>query len=114
MDAAGLGRLRAGPCHFSGGVTMATDFGRLTIGQRGEIMRGSATVAQMILTSGNHKQALADRALFVGSPDLLDALIALAPILATAESNASGNPEWEAVSAKINAARAAIAKATGK
>lgn len=28
----------------------------------------------------------------------------------TIESNASGNPEWEAVSKRINAARAAIAK----
>lgn len=48
------------------------------------------------------------------APELLAALTGLEGILATAESNASGNPEWEAVSAKINAARAAIAKATGK
>lgn len=77
-------------------------------------MRGSATVAQMIVTSGNHKRLVADRALFLASPEMLAALIGLRSILATAESNASGNLEWEAVSAKINAARAAIAKATGK
>ena len=48
------------------------------------------------------------------SKTLLNALTGLTDILATAESNASGNPEWEAVSTKINAARAAIAKVTGK
>ena len=52
--------------------------------------------------------------LIAAAPDMLAALTGLEGILATAESNASGNPEWEAVSAKINAARAAIAKATGK
>lgn len=34
-------------------------------------------------------------------------------ILGTAESNASGNPNWEYVSARVNAARAAIAQAEG-
>lgn len=52
-----------------------------------------------------------DLALFVAAPDMLEALIGLEGVLATAESNASGNPEWEYVSGKINAARAAIAKA---
>lgn len=52
--------------------------------------------------------------LIAAAPDLLEALTDLHWILATAESNASGNPEWEAVSAKVNAARAAIAKATGQ
>lgn len=33
--------------------------------------------------------------------------------LGRAESNASGNPEWEAVSAKVKQARTAISKATG-
>lgn len=54
-----------------------------------------------------------DLALFVAAPDMLNALIGLEGVLATAESNASGNPEWEAVSAKVSAARAAIARATG-
>jgi len=49
--------------------------------------------------------------LFAAAPDMLAALHGLAGILATAESNASGNPEWEHVSAKVKAARAAIAKA---
>ena len=56
----------------------------------------------------------ANARLIAAAPDLLEALTGIEGILATAESNASGNPEWEAVSAKINAARAAIAKATGK
>lgn len=56
----------------------------------------------------------ANARLIAASPDLLEALIGLEGILATAESNASGNPEWEVVSAKINAARAAIAKALGQ
>jgi len=42
---------------------------------------------------------------------LVAALRGVMPILDRAESNASGNPEWEAVSARINAARATIAKA---
>lgn len=46
--------------------------------------------------------------------ELLEALQGLSNILNSAESNASGNPEWEAVSKRINAARAAIAKATGQ
>lgn len=60
------------------------------------------------------KQVIANADLFAASSDMLAALTGLEGILATAESNASGNPEWESVSAKINAARAAIAKATGK
>lgn len=52
--------------------------------------------------------------MFAAAPDLLAAIEGLANILSTAESNASGNPEWEAVSKRINAARAAIAKARGE
>lgn len=52
--------------------------------------------------------------LIEAAPDMRAALHGLNGILGTAESNASGNPEWEHVSARINAARAAIAKATGK
>lgn len=56
----------------------------------------------------------ANARLIAAAPDLLQALIDLnAGILPSAESNASGNPEWEYVSKRINAARAAIAKATG-
>lgn len=46
--------------------------------------------------------------------EMLAALKGLKHILDRAESNASGNPEWEAVSRRINAARAAIAKAENK
>jgi hypothetical protein len=42
------------------------------------------------------------------------ALHGLEGILATAESNASGNPEWQHVSRRINAARAALALAEGR
>lgn len=53
--------------------------------------------------------------LIAAAPELLDALKALdESILGRAESNASGNPEWEYVSRRINAARAAIAKAEGR
>lgn len=51
--------------------------------------------------------------LIAAAPDLLEALHGLNDILGTAESNASGTPQWEFVSSKINAARAAIAKANG-
>lgn len=44
---------------------------------------------------------------------MMEALRDLSGILATAESNASGNPEWEHVSKRINAARAALALARG-
>ncbi len=44
---------------------------------------------------------------------MLSALEGLKPILDTAESNASGNPEWEYVSKRVNAAREAIALASG-
>jgi hypothetical protein len=43
-----------------------------------------------------------------------DALRGLNGILGRAESNASGNPEWEHVSKPINAARAALALAEGR
>lgn len=48
--------------------------------------------------------------------DLLEALQGLetSGLLGRLESNASGNPEWEAVSRRINACRAAISKALGE
>lgn len=58
-------------------------------------------------------QVIANARPFAASDVMLAALRGLEGILATAESNASGNPEWEYVSARINAARAAIAAATG-
>lgn len=59
-------------------------------------------------------QVIANARLFAASDVMLKALVGLSGILATAESNASGNPEWEYVSARINAARKAIAAATGE
>ena len=55
----------------------------------------------------------ANARLIAAAPDLLEALHGLNGILGTAESNASGTPQWEFVSSKINAAREAITKATG-
>lgn len=55
----------------------------------------------------------ANARLIAAAPDLLEALHGLNGILGTAESNASGTPQWEFVSSKINAAREAIAKANG-
>ena len=66
------------------------------------------------MTKDAVQQIEANARLIAAAPELLEALTGLEGILATAESNASGNPEWESVSAKINAARSAIAKATGK
>lgn len=58
------------------------------------------------------REKQANARLIAAAPELLGALIGLRDILGRAESNASGNPEWEHVSGKIKAARAAIAKAT--
>lgn len=55
----------------------------------------------------------ADARSIAAAPEMLAALKGLEGILDTAESNASGNPEWEYVSKRVNAARAAILKATG-
>ncbi len=52
-----------------------------------------------------------NRALRLSNERLHLALVGLTDIMNRAESNASGNPEWEAVSKRIIAARAAISKA---
>ena len=63
---------------------------------------------------GNHIGELAVLRM-AASDDLLAALKALNEcILGKAESNASGNPEWEYVRDRVNAARAAISKATNQ
>lgn len=46
---------------------------QLTLGDRGEIMRGSVTVAQMVVTNSNHSRMVQDRALFLSAPDLVAA-----------------------------------------
>ena len=54
-----------------------------------------------------------DAHLIAAAPELLEALAGVMDILGRAESNASGNPEWDYVGPRIAATRAAIAKATG-
>jgi hypothetical protein len=56
-------------------------------------------------------EAEANAHLIAAAPDLLDALQGVMDILGRAESNASGNPEWDYVGPRVAAARAAIAKA---
>lgn len=67
-------------------------------------------------TGGAYPDSQANALLIASAPDLLEALQGLedSGILGTAESNASGNPNWEFVSKHISAARAAIAKALGE
>ena len=69
-------------------------------------------------TAGDHriswKEAECNARLFAAAPELLSALNGVIDILGRAESNASGNPEWDYVGPRVAAARAAIAKATGQ
>ena len=62
--------------------------------------------------------AVADKALAAraAAPEMYAALLDLerSGTLSRAQSNASGNPEWEIVSAAVNSARAAIARAEGR
>ena len=69
---------------------------------------------KMVLSYQRHPsdEDRANARLMAAAPELLTALEGLTLILAKAESNASGNPEFENVSARVNAARAAIASAT--
>lgn len=53
----------------------------------------------------------ADYRLIAAAPELLAALSGAIDILGIAESNASGNPEWDYVGPRVAACRAAIAKA---
>ena len=55
----------------------------------------------------------ADARLIAAAPDLLAALEGVMNILGRAESNASGNPEWDHVGPRVAAARAAINQARG-
>ncbi|WP_311271250.1 hypothetical protein [Sphingobium sp. WCS2017Hpa-17] len=94
---------------------MTTDLKQLTIGERGQIMRGAVTVAQMVVTSGNNKQMVADRALFLAAPELLTALKACRLELdycqrQLAAHGQTGSPN-DSVSRALAAGAAAIAKA---
>ena len=59
-------------------------------------------------------ERLDEQPVYSGAPDLLEALKGVMDILGRAESNASGNPEWDFVGPRVAKARAAIAKAEGR
>jgi hypothetical protein len=76
------------------------------------VWRNSSTTGAVDFRDYNRRTAEALTAALVERAELLVALVALDEvILGRAESNASGNPNWEYVSTRVNAARAAIAKA---
>jgi hypothetical protein len=58
------------------------------------------------------EEAVANARLIAAAPDLLAALQGVMDILGRAESNASGNPDWNYVRSRVAVARAAITKAT--
>jgi hypothetical protein len=59
-------------------------------------------------------ERLDEQPVYDAAPDLLEALKGVMDILGRAESNASGNPEWDFVGPRAAKARAAIAKAEGR
>ena len=75
---------------------------------------GTLVSDEMAEAVGDVRSKTANLHLIAAAPELLAALRDLTPILEAAESNASGNPEWLWVSKRINAARAAIAKAEAR
>lgn len=60
----------------------------------------------------SRRQVEANAHLMAAAPDMLAALQGVMDILGSAESNASGNPEWDYVAPRVAAARAAVALAT--
>ena len=77
-----------------------------------DVLKASGSGLQNYTMNGSRERIIAAASV---ADDLLEALQGLEDswILGTAESNASGNPNWEFVSKHISAARAAIAKALG-
>lgn len=59
-------------------------------------------------------EAEAHARLIAAAPDMLAVLEGAIGILGIAESNASGNPEWDYVGPRVAACRAAIARAKGE
>lgn len=89
---------------------------QLTLGDRGEIMRGSVTVAQMVVTNSSHSRMVQDRALFLAAPELLLAAVFLLDQTDYFINTLWGGeiPDTDADElAGYEAARAAIARATG-
>lgn len=90
-----------GPWCTNGGLVRTADANNIT----------NRKIASVFGPMGDAEK-IANARLIAAAPELLDALEGLSDILSRAESNASGNPEWEFVSKRVNAARAAVEKAT--
>jgi len=58
-------------------------------------------------------ERLDEQPVYDAAPDLLEALKGVMDILGRAESNASGNPEWDFVGPRVAKARALMEKANG-
>lgn len=80
--------------------------------QPNPVMRGFTKEIAAVNGSQNDEERASNAKLIAASPELLEALQGVMDILGRAESNASGNPEWDYVGPRVAAARAAIAKAT--
>ena len=89
---------------------------RLSAGDEHTVFDGQQSKIATIACGGMSGRTFAESAevarLIAASPELLEALQGVMDILGRAESNASGNPEWDYVGPRVAAARAAIAKAT--
>ena len=59
-------------------------------------------------------ERLDEQPVYDAAPDLLEALKGVMDILGRAESNASGNTEWDFVGPRVAKARAAINRAEGR
>ena len=59
-------------------------------------------------------ERIAEQPVYDAAPDLLEALKGVMDILGRAESNASGNTEWDFVGPRVAKARAAINRAEGR
>jgi len=77
-------------------------------------MRGFSKDIGVVNGSQSNPTRLANARLISAAPDLLEVLKGVMDILGRAESNASGNPEWDFVGPRVAKARAAIAKAEGR
>jgi len=71
-------------------------------------------VAEVYNDDCDRDEAWANARLIAAAPDLLDAITGAMDILSSAESNASGTPDWDYVGPRVAAVRAAIARATLK
>lgn len=72
------------------------------------VLVASGSSLRHFSVNGRRKEIIAAAGV---ADDLVAALNGVLNILGTAESNASGNPEWDYVGPRVAAARAALAKA---